>query len=135
MCLVVKKIRHLNNKPKIAKKDIICYKMFRVTKLGLQSPFRGIIWNCGDNIKNGYMRADNFQMIPEKIDNIGNCIINNGLHSFRKLEKPTDCPYTQYINEMTKIDDYVTALCIIPKGSRYWIGRDNDYCSESLYLL
>lgn len=132
MCLVVKKLRHLNNKPKIAKKDIICYKMFRVTKLGLQSPIRGIIWNCGDNIKNGYMSADNFQMMPE------DGIINKGLHSFRKVEKPTDCSYTQYmIDQMKNVDDCVTvtACCIIPKGSRYWIGRDNDYCSESLYLL
>jgi len=129
MCLVVKKIRHLNNKPKIAKKDIICYKMFRVNKLGLQSPYRGTIWNCGDNIKNGYMNADNFQMMPE------DGMINNGLHSFRKLEKPTDCPYTKYIIKMTKDDDCVTVCCIIPKGSRYWIGRDNDYCSEKLYLM
>jgi hypothetical protein len=131
MCLDLKKFGHRNNEPKVAKKDIVCYKMFKLTENGLESPFRHTKWNK-DKIKNCCITADCFQTTPH-ISPDGSRYITNGLHCYRHSPYSDD-PYKTFQYRLL-YPDCIVVMCVIPSGSRYWIGRDDDYCSEKLYLM
>ena len=119
MCLIVNKVI-----PIIAKKDIICYKIY-VKKGGhLSSPYL-------DHIPS----IQNFtELEPHPIsDDDKRYIINKGFHSFKHLK---DAKIEIQLYPFL-YDNNVIYKCIIPKGSKYYRGffdRSISYCSESLIL-
>ncbi len=61
-------------------------------------------------------------------------IINKAIHIFSNLETAT-YNATSFINKAFKADTYTFACIyyiIIPKGTKYWIGKYNDMCAKSI---
>lgn len=106
-------------KPLIAKKDIICYKVYKETDIPMtvKSPFRNTFHLVGKpqpiveiGIKN-YIWEDGIE-------------ISEGYHSFVKFENPN-----------WLCSDEVIYQCTIPKGSTYYIGEYNtQYVSNQLII-
>lgn len=112
MCLTVNRIRHSNGMAKIAKRNIPCYKVLTITYDGyLRTPhmFCAI---SQDTIQKG-MIADAFEYTSEFF------IISHGIHSYKK--RPKDIT-----------SHHIVVNAYIPKGTRYWIGRDGDYASQCI---
>lgn len=117
MCLVVNKLRHWRNKPKIAKRDIRCYKVFlSVNDNTFMSPhqFSGLHW---DQIRDCY-ESKVFDEVHTSKDH---CVFS-AIHS-----------YKTYKLAMSKADkNTIIIACYIPKGTKYWIGKYGDYASERI---
>jgi len=126
MCLRISNIhKEKNNKPFIAKKDIIVFKALDHYDL-----FNGKKTICTP-----------YQFYP--IDFIdGKCVmksdlytesdsrfVNIGVHSFTKEEKAEKTCAGFPETKMTK------HWAIIPKGSKYYIGVDNDIVSNNLIIF
>ena len=122
MCLIVKRIRHLNGKAKIAKRDIPCLKvlLFSPTEKKLMTPVtRTPITEL--EIKDG-LYADQF-VYQTKFRNI-----KNGIYSYKKKHSFCDinaCVYSKYMYT-------ITVNAYIPKGTKYWIGEGGEYVSECI---
>ena len=126
MCLI-----KTHNEPRIAKNDIEVWKV--LTPKGL-SPFQGYQYHPGMN-KPACAKT---LPVPREQPQI-----NGGyLHAFRSKEKAEG--YTQLqsyqINlyggraSVQKIyEEYVVQRMLIPKGSVYYEGNDDDICAERLY--
>lgn len=115
MCLIIKRIRHLNGKAKIAKRDILCFKVLHIRASGeLQTPFQEMLITK-DFIKNG-LCAD-FLGVPAV-----NGYIFHGIHSYKDIQRAFDAAY--------RSDCVVCAY--IPKGTKYWIGEHGQYVSECI---
>lgn len=119
MCLITR-----NSIPIIAKKDIICYKIYNKTEEGyLSSPYLGYIASM-----------QNFtELEPNPIGSDHKYIINKGFHSFKHLKNAKlDVQFYPFL-----YTDNIIYKCIIPKGSKYYRGLFAgrvSYCSESLIL-
>lgn len=126
MCLIVNK-KLCPNGYKIAKKNIPCYKVLLKKHSGrFETPY---IRQTVD-IKIG-IEADSFQKKPD----IGNRIMK-GVHSCTNLERAYILQNT-YFNS---INNYVYCGVVIlkayiPKGTRYWIGENHEFCSERIVFV
>lgn len=121
MCLTVKKIRHLNHKAKIAKRSIKCYKVLVCAnnKLWTPSVFH-------------YVCTDSKELVADYIKkHTCDTIIENGIHTFSKLK--TAYQYCDFISSNRIVVSIFPA--IIPKGTHYWIGKNNEYVSERIEFL
>lgn len=119
MCLTTR-----NSIPIIAKKDIICYKIYNKTEEGyLSSPYLGYIASMQNFTK--------LESTP--ISNGCAYLINNGFHSFKHLKDAKhEIKWYPFIYK-----NNIIYKCIIPKGSKYYRGifaGSIAYCSESLIL-
>ena len=129
MCLYTKQ-----TEPKIAEKDIICYKFYRRCNEILVSPYQevtapeiGIVTNTklGESHK---LEGNAFYI--HKFYNIRR--VDEGFHSFKILEE-----IKHKINGYRNLD-LVIFKCIIPRGSSYYEGkfdRYESYCSNSIKLI
>jgi hypothetical protein len=122
MCLIVKRIRHLNGKAKIAKRDIPCLKilLFSPSEKKLTTPYqRTPITEL--EVKDG-LYADQF-VYQTKFRNI-----ENGIHSYKKKY-----PFFGSTARMYPKGAYTIAVnAYIPKGTKYWIGEGGQYVSECI---
>ena len=131
MCLEVNRLRHLRLKPKVAKKDIVCYKVIKYGKTGFFTPFMGMpvdVHECHKKREGLIDPLCKFQEYPYPKTNLGH-FINHGIHSWRNVNDAM-------LNRCSS--DEVPSLvlrCIIPKGTRYWIGKEGDYVSETLKIV
>lgn len=136
MCLYVKtksqslkKAIELNKR--IAKTDIIVYKRFRGPNkwsnqygsgISLKSPYRRYNYEVGFHY---YNEGDLKQRFGFTINFAGNEMsIHRGLHAYTtpKVAK-------QYLGAKDSIFE-----CIVPKGSTYYLGRDNEICTDNLII-
>lgn len=130
MCLLVDFYMHPDAKPLIAEKNIPCYKLVELEKPSItinKSAYR-IIAPCMRNdifvhCASVYYSATEFQTKP--IDGE----ITKAIHSLRTnpFEGDRLMPLAQLNRRL---------MCAyIPKGTKYWIGKDNDYASECIYFM
>ena len=129
MCLYTKQVE-----PKIAEKDIVCYKFYRRYNEILISPYQevtapeiGIVTNTklGESHK-----LENDVFYIHEFYNIRR--VDEGFHSFKILEE-----IKHKINGYRNLD-LVIFKCIIPRGSSYYEGRFDryeSYCSNSIKLV
>jgi len=115
-------------KPLIAKRDIVCYKLYRVIDIPgvVEAPYRLTKHLVGKpqpkvEITYGHCYNHNISMGIE-------C----GYHSYRKSDIDN-----WFVDQYTK--EYITKKCIIPKGSIYYIGNHrgvrDGYVSNQLTIL
>lgn len=119
MCLI-----KTHNEPRIAQNDIEVWKV--LTPKGL-SPFRGYQYHQGMN-KPAVLKVKPVPVTQQEI--------NGGyLHAFRSKEKAEGYTKVQsYKNVQYYIyEEYVVQRMLIPKGSVYYEGADDDICAERLY--
>ena len=128
MCLI-----KTHKEPRIAQNDIEVWKV--LTPKGL-SPFQGYQYHPGMNkpacAKTGPVPAEQQE-------------INGGyLHAFRSKEKAEGYTQLQSYQKIVKLyggrpvvqcifEEYVVRRMVIPKGSVYYEGMDDDICAERLY--
>ena len=129
MCLYTKQVE-----PKIAEKDIICYKFYRRCNEILVSPYQGFIApevGIVTNTKLGEShKLEGNAFYIHKFYNIRR--VDEGFHSFKILEE-----IKHKINGYRNLD-LVIFKCIIPRGSSYYEGRFDrykSYCSNSIKLV
>jgi hypothetical protein len=129
MCL-----RKTHDEPRIAQNDIEVWKI--LTPKGL-SPFQGYQYHPGMN-KPAVLKIKPVPVTQQEID-------GGYLHAFRSKEKAE--AYTQ-VHECQKIvslpgglttviqecfENYVVQRMLIPKGTIYYEGANDDICAERLY--
>ena len=124
MCLLKNQKFHPHNRPLVAKEDIVCYKKLKEfvkniyftpcadTQVPIECiqdkvPFRAEIFY-------------KFRFIWRHILGFSNWVEDGFIHSFQE-----DDGYR----------GYETFKCIIPKGTKYFIGEDGDYASERIIFL
>lgn len=125
MCLDKNKKYHPFNRPLIAKEDIVCYKQLQITSFGEyvtpytyvkvpieclknKVPFKAIILNKS-------------KFIWKHILGFSNVADNGFIHSYLYI------PWHHWL--------YTNFKCIIPKGTKYFIGQDGDYASEQIIFV
>ena len=128
MCLIVKTAYHLAHKPLIAERDITCYKiLFTYEESGNKkyiTPYRST------EVLSNTLIADRFQI------NISSYYkrVDLGIHSFQTYYKALS--ERDYLNTslplFPKLDKYVVKKAYIPKGTKYWIGENEEFCSERI---
>jgi hypothetical protein len=132
MCL--ENVKH--KAPKIATKDIICYKLLYITPEGEYiTPFKRISVNLNEVIQS---------FLDSKK---GSGVIYKGIHTFGKLsdaKKELEDPWYIGNSDNTSNCPIILVRAKIPIGSLYWIGRvwswvgKNDfnwtlsYCSNQI---
>jgi hypothetical protein len=132
MCLI-----KTHNEPRIAKNDIEVWKV--LTPKGL-SPFLGYQYHPGMNkpacaktipvpveqqeINGGYLHAFRSK---EKAEGY------TELHSYQKVLYMYGGHYRRYPAVQYIFEEYVVQRMLIPKGSMYYEGNDDDICAECLY--
>ena len=124
MCLVTTQLE-----PKIADKDIICYKLVKRTKIKgvYESNFQGFEYIIR-------------QLYTNNLDiRFANKSIKRFITCFYKIEKDMFHSYTSSIYPMLSPSPYYTLLkCIIPKGAYYYEGYFYDlpsYASSQIKIL
>jgi hypothetical protein len=115
---------------KIAKEDIVCYKVMTIFKIGND----GVIWVKSINYPKEEIRSYGSVMIPEIEPDLdwldaGTLVLQSGvIHSYTHL------PNTVILNERY-VGQSVIVKCRIPKGTPYWVNhRDRVYASTKLIL-
>lgn len=137
MCLILLEQYHPDLQPLIAGTDITCYKVLERQPDGsLRTPYKY------RQISNNNLSSDYFQNVPTRIQDKGfarnendfykdDFIIEKGIHSFRTL----DAANTELFILSCSFHHsafYTIKEAIIPKGTKYWIGSNNDFCSEKI---
>lgn len=130
MCLTVDFEMHPNCKPRVARKNISCYKLIELDRsfdkndknvYRIIAPYRenDVFITASDT----RYKADEFQTKPE------HGLIMKAIHSFRENPITTDL-FIPLPHSIRRI------MCAyIPKGTKYWIGIANDYASECICFM
>ena len=122
MCLYTKQI-----KPKVAEKDIVVYK---VLDHNMGSPYYGLLYPLNEKRTSILKRYDwKWEEKGYKIYDV-----EEGLHAFTKRLAAYVKQY--YLNQPDRnnLATYSVYKAIIPKGSKYYIGLDNDIASDALIV-
>ena len=115
-------------KPLIAKRDIVCYKLYRISDIPgvVEAPYRltkHLVGKPQPQVEFSYSKHG-YRFDFSKL------LVEAGYHSFRNKD----------IKNMFKdTSEYIIIKCIIPKGSTYYIGNHNGvrdgYVSNQLIIL
>ena len=123
MCLEILKPKNPDkiSEPKIAKKDIVCYKVFKLFSEGrIESPYQGVDYELKKKKKS--MLVCYMNPVTQSV--------NIGIHSFIHLDDAIDESNDWSTHRM------VVVKCIIPKGAKYYTGKFNTTsCRASDKLL
>lgn len=140
MCLVVDTKKHVALKYKVAKEDIVCYKVLIYNKIKnvYITPYR-----C-TNVKQKEFVCDKFQIKPEVIVKewilIGwqldvpsrKYIIDKGIHSYLNINIAMHACF--HFTSLSEIYPVVFE-CVIPKNTKYWLDDSGIMiCSEKIIL-
>lgn len=127
MCLL-----KTHNEPRIAENDIEVWKV--LTRKGL-SPYQGYPYHPGMNKPSGA------KIIPVPVEQ--QHIYDGYLHAYTSREKAEGYTilhsYQKLVNFVSGTvvwadeEKYVVQRMLIPKGSVYYEGADDDICAEQLY--
>ena len=131
MCLIKDKKYHPFNKPLIAEEDIACYKALVHSSIDspniLRTPFQlepiriSVYLNCqipfiaGDDSK--------FWSFWQHKLGFSERVGSGFIHTYR------DMSFTSLLRQVRIFK------CIIPKGTEYFIGTDDDYASKKIIFL
>lgn len=126
MCLFKDEKHHPFNKPLIAEEDIVCYKQLETSHFT-----NGYITPCTYSVvpiecfeKKVPFKAvilNKFMFIWRHVLGFGNIVTDGFIHSHVHIPSPSFL--------------YYTFKCIIPKGTKYFIGTNCDYASEQIIFL
>lgn len=126
MCLFKDEKHHPFNRPLIAKEDIICYKQLETSHFtdGYVTPctFSVVPTECLK--KKVPFKAEilnKFMFIWRHILGFGNIVTDGFIHSHVYV------PGRSFL--------FYNFQCIIPKGTKYFIGTNCDYASEQIIFL
>ena len=111
-----------HDEPRIAQNDIEVWKV--LTPQGL-SPFQGYQYHPGMNKPSGP------KAIPVPVEQ--HQIDGGYLHAFTSMEKAYGYTQLHWYYDGEIFEDYVVQKMLIPKGTVYYEGNDNDICAECLY--
>lgn len=125
MCLTISNIhKENNNKPFIAEKDMIVFKALDHYDL-----FKGKKTICTPYQFYPISFTDGKCVMKSDLNKIDSRFVDIGIHSYRKEEKAEISCLAYTETKMTK------HWAIIPKGSKYYIGVDNDVVSNNLIVF
>ena len=119
MCLTVKK----GCKIEIAEKDITTYKYI----ISYKNCWTGIFFQSPTFAYNELQKAKGLYLVYVNIEHLqrerynGTTVIHEGFHSY--IKEPNHFIYDK------------KAICIIPKGSEYCLGIDNDIVSNQIIVF
>ena len=124
MCLTKSNIHAKDySKPFVAEKDIIVYKALDHCDIYGTKKIRTPYQNCPINFVDGKC------VMVSKLEELNKYNVGKGLHSFRNEEEiKITCAFFPE-TKMTK------HWAIIPKGSEYFIGKDEDVVSDNLIIF
>lgn len=121
MCLFKDKRLHSNNRPLIAEKDISCYKNLQQIRSNVYitpCTYAQVPVECiQDKVPFKAVILHKLVFIWRHVLGFSNCVEDGFIHSFQ--EDDGSRHYTQF-------------KCIIPKGTKYFIGKYGDYASEQI---
>lgn len=134
MCLIVNKMfasseeaRNYFNKPLIAKKDIKVYKILEnlnKNKTTGYSPFKYMKYKKGFQYTESHFNMN----IEEYYTSLYELCINQGLHAYiKKNSEGLKCHLSQFSYSSPEIIEMY-----IPKGSKYFLGKDGEIVSDNL---
>lgn len=131
MCLIIDK-KQCPNGYKVAKKNIPCYKVLLKNCSGR---FETPCIKLPVDIKTG-IEADEFQLEPYAAiteSTIANVRIDKGIHSCTNLERARimQNTYLCVINVYCYVG-VIIRKAYIPKGTKYWVGKNHEFCSERI---
>ena len=125
MCLIKDKERHPFNRPLIAKEDIVCFKQLELSdSYGYLTPCTYSIVPTECLKKKVPFKAkirNEIVFIWRHVLGFSNIVEDGFIHSH------VDNPPFRFL--------YTTFKCIIPKGTKYFIGDDQDYASEQIIFV
>lgn len=121
MCLYTKQIA-----PKVAEKDIVVYK---VLDYNMGSPYYGLLYHLNRKITSDLNIYDSRWHLGTQL-----LTVEEGLHSCTK--RIAAYLIQRYLNIYYKKSGitYSVYKAIIPKGSKYYIGLNNDIASDALIV-
>lgn len=122
------------NIPKIAKKDIVCYKIIeRISNNEYKSPYQGdeIIFNKTIIASKPPKKFNIMPDVDIDLKTINDYYIGEGfIHAFIATRDARNHYYYFLCREGATI-----VKCIIPKGSRYFVNIDNtEICSDRMMI-
>lgn len=125
MCLFKAKGLHPFNRPLVAKEDIVCYKQLSQIEeniyvtpcIYIQVPIECI----RDKVPFKAEILNKFSFIWRHVLGFNNIVTDGFIHSHTYL------PGNSFL--------YYTFKCIIPKGTKYFVGINGDYASEQIIFL
>ena len=120
MCFFIPENQHA---PKVAKEDIICYKVIyhEIYHKNLKefNKYLSLYESFEYKVGHTYVLKKSFKMSDKY-----NKRVNNGFHSYTDEKKA--CTYLRYGKRRV-------IKCIIPTGSLYWHNPDHEeYCSNQI---
>lgn len=126
MCLIKDKKFHPFNRPLVAKEDIICYKQLETghftDRYVTPCTYSIVPTDCLD------------KKVPFKAE-----IINKAQFIWRHVlgfsDVVTDGFIHSLVNNPSSCFMYTTFKCIIPKGTKYFVGKHGDYASEQIIFV
>lgn len=124
MCLTVDISRHLFNMAKITLRPITCYKGFRVEDHIVQTPFRHMCITTPHLL---------FGMRCKKMRKKIKCRdwwINKGIHACTTREAAEE--KLDYLKYKFPDEEFIVVKMVIPAFTWYWIGDDDDICSQHM---
>lgn len=123
MCLFKDKKYHPFNRPLIAKDDIICYKKlcqigdtYYTPQICTQVPIECI----RNKVPFKAQILSKFKFIWKHVLGFSNSVENGFIHAFQRDNG---------------LRGYTTFECIIPKGTEYFIGRDDHIAAKEIIFL
>lgn len=132
MCLIIDKNLNKKYKPMIADKDLVCYKVLKQKGWLFKhfySPYFDFEWK--KNVE--YTIEMNVSVITH-----GEHFVKKGFHAFINKElidfRCIPCFITT-CDGKTKPLKQILVECIIPKGSEYYIGKNNDIVSNKMKFV
>lgn len=118
MCLHLKKSQY---KIKIAKKDLVCYKMFYFKNYNTKDIKDGITGVVRTYYKYKFNEINNTEL--DSLNNVKRYgIVNYGFHSYNYKK--------DILSDEKNWAWHIIVKCIIPKGSEYYNGYNPEYDSD-----
>lgn len=126
---------NMNCGPRYATEDIICYKvLYKFIKGIYCSPYMKFPYKLNERISSdfSFVSLPPVKMSPQKEYKFIRILtyfrqVNKGLHSFK------------YLIDANKLNNRflggTVMKCIIPKGSWYYEGRDDDLVSDNIIVI
>jgi hypothetical protein len=132
MCLIKNKKYHPFNRPLIAEEDIVCYKQLSVNcQNKIITPYKRVLVPIKCIQKNKRKRIpfkaeilNKFRFIWRHVLGFSNIVTDGFIHTFSLSTPYRDLFYCDRVFK-----------CIIPKGTKYFIGDDYDYASEQIIFV
>ena len=126
MCLYKNKKHHPFNRPLIAEEDIVCYKQLDTSRFtdGYITPctYSEVPKEClKKKIPFKAEILNKFMFIWRHVLGFSNVVTDGFIHSH------AHAPLNSFL--------YYTFQCIIPKGTKYFIGSHDDYASEQIIFV